>query len=80
MICLAKSNSENDFFITNQYYDNNYFCVTNTTYALSWIATKVDETLKQGIVQRLTGPTIIILLYQGPATVYRDSTIVALSL
>jgi hypothetical protein len=55
MICLAKSKSENDFFITNQYNDNNYFCVTNTTYALSWIATKVDETLEQGIVQRVTG-------------------------
>jgi hypothetical protein len=55
MICLAKSKSENDFFITKKYDNMNYFCVTNTTYALSWIATKVDEILEQGIGQRLTG-------------------------
>jgi hypothetical protein len=47
MICLAKSKSEYDFFITKKYDNMNYFCVTNTTYALSWIATKVDEILEQ---------------------------------
>jgi hypothetical protein len=53
MICLTKSKSENDFFITSNYEE--YFCVTNTTYALSWTTTKVHEKLEQGIVQRVTG-------------------------
>jgi hypothetical protein len=54
MICLEKSKNENDFFVAKHYY-NNYFCVTNTTYALSWTTTEVDEKLEQGIVQRVTG-------------------------
>jgi hypothetical protein len=45
MICLTKSKSENDFFITSNYEE--YFCVTNTTYALSWTTTKVHEKLEQ---------------------------------
>jgi hypothetical protein len=55
MICLAKSKSENDFFITKKHNNMNYFCVTNTTYALSWTTTEVGEKLEQGIVQRVTG-------------------------
>jgi hypothetical protein len=47
MICLAKSKSENDFFITKKYNNMNYFCVTNTTYALSWTTTEVGEKLEQ---------------------------------
>jgi hypothetical protein len=54
MICLEKSKNENDFFIINKYYEE-YFCVTNTTYALSWTTTEVHEKLEQGIVQRVTG-------------------------
>jgi hypothetical protein len=50
MICLAKSKSENDFFITKKHNNMNYFCVTNTTYALSWTTTEVGEKLEQGIV------------------------------
>jgi ribosomal protein L33 len=49
MICLAKSKSENDFFVAKKYFDKNYFCVTNTTYALSWTTTKVHEKLEQGM-------------------------------
>jgi hypothetical protein len=63
MICLEKSKNENDFFVAKRYYNNNYFCVTNTTYALSWTTTEVDEKLEQGIV-RVTGH------YQYSATVY----------
>jgi ribosomal protein L33 len=48
MICLAKSKSENDFFVAKHNFDKNYFCVTNTTYALSWTTTKVHEKLEQG--------------------------------
>jgi hypothetical protein len=55
MICLTKSKSENDFFIISKYYNKDYFCVTNTTYALSWTTTRVHEKLEQGIVQRVTG-------------------------
>jgi hypothetical protein len=47
MICLAKSKSENDFFVAKHNFDKNYFCVTNTTYALSWTTTKVHEKLEQ---------------------------------
>jgi hypothetical protein len=50
MICLAKSKSDNDFFITKNLYNKKYFCVTNTTYALSWTTTEVEENLEQGIV------------------------------
>jgi hypothetical protein len=49
MICLAKSKSDNDFFITKNLYNKKYFCVTNTTYALSWTTTEVEENLEQGI-------------------------------
>jgi hypothetical protein len=48
MICLGKSKSENDFFIISKYYNEEYFCVTNTTYALSWTTMEVDEKLEQG--------------------------------
>jgi hypothetical protein len=47
MICLAKSKSDNDFFITKNLYNKKYFCVTNTTYALSWTTTEVEENLEQ---------------------------------
>jgi hypothetical protein len=69
-IALAKSKSENDFFVAKQYDNKNYFCVTNTTYALSWTTTEVDEKLEQGIVQRDRTLRTIILLYQYSATVY----------
>jgi hypothetical protein len=65
MICLEKSKNENDFFVAEHY--SNYFCVTNTTYALSWTTTEVDEKLEQGIV-RVTGH------HQYPATAYYNST------
>jgi hypothetical protein len=47
IICLGKLKSENGFFITKNVYNKNYFCVTNTSYALSWTTRKIQEKLEQ---------------------------------